>query len=268
MATAPASFRPAKPNLDSSETAATPGLTGITSKQKLTLPSPRRGLQLVEGAASFFVFLLWLILFAAGILVDTRPYREHISPSAVVAMEAPAATATGTAPAAQNAAAPHSGNIFKAWLVVLLCYLPLNLAWLCATSSTLGSLGSRANLSDDSANSSAVDGTNPYVSALLRGFFVYLFMTSGLLLLDETPFSSPSPGQYIRLAGFLSLFSFVISYQPQLFSALIDSAFQRIQVRGREREHESTVTESAVVSRQATETVHVDRVVAPAKTDD
>ena len=139
--------------------------------------------------------------------------------------------------------------------MVLFCYLPLNLAWLCATSSTLGSLGSRANLSDDSINVASIDGTNPYVSALLRGFFVYLFMTSGLLLLDETPFSSPSPGQYIRLAGFLSLFSFVLSYQPQLFTALIDSAFQRIQVRGRERDHETSVTESAVVSRrQETET--------------
>jgi hypothetical protein len=109
------------------------------------------------------------------------------------------------------------------------------------------------------------------VSALLRGFFVYLFMTSGLLLLDETPFSSPSPGQYIRLAGFLSLFSFVLSYQPQLFTALIDSAFQRIQVRGRERDQETSITESAIVSRRQeteTETVQVDRVTKPANTED
>ena len=31
----------------------------------------------------------------------------------------------------------------------------------------------------------ARDSTNPYTSALLRGFFVYLVMISGLLLLDD-----------------------------------------------------------------------------------
>ena len=63
---------------------------------------------------------------------------------------------------------------------------------------------------------------------------MYLFMMSGLLLLDDSPFSDTGPGQYIRLAGFLSLFSFVVSYQPRLFSSLMMSAFQRIQVRGGE----------------------------------
>jgi len=66
---------------------------------------------------------------------------------------------------------------------------------------------------------------------MLRGFFVYLFLTSGLLLLDDAPFSNPTPGQYIRLAGFLSLFSFVVSYQPRLFNKLIVWAFERIQMR-------------------------------------
>lgn len=267
MATAPASFRQPKPSLDPNASVAIPTPLEVAARARPPAPAPRRGLRLLEGASSFLVFVLWLILFAAGILVDTRPYREHISPSAVVAMETPPAPGAASAPAAPSTA--HAGNIFAAWLVVLFCYLPLNLAWLCATSSTLGSLGSRANLSDDSLNVASIDGTNPYVSALLRGFFVYLFMTSGLLLLDETPFSSPSPGQYIRLAGFLSLFSFVLSYQPQLFTALIDSAFQRIQVRGRERDHETSVTESAVVSRrQETETVQVDRVTVPVKTED
>ena len=269
MATAPASFRPAKPSTDPNATVAIPTPLEVAARAKPPARAARRGLRHFEGASSFLVFVLWLVLFAAGILVDTRPYREHISPSAVVAMETPSAPGVPSQPARPGTA--HAGSIFTAWLIVLFCYMPLNLAWLCATSSTLGSLGSRANLSDDSINVASVDATNPYVSALLRGFFVYLFLTSGLLLLDETPFSSPSPGQYIRLAGFLSLFSFVLSYQPQLFTALIDSAFQRIQVRGRERDHETSVTESAIVSRRQeteTETVQVDRVTKPANTED
>jgi hypothetical protein len=112
--------------------------------------------------------------------------------------------------------------------------VPLNLAWLCVASSMLGTVGSLANLSDDHSLTRSRDMSNPYTSALLRGFFVYLFMMSGLLLLDDSPFSDTGPGQYIRLAGFLSLFSFVVSYQPRLFSSLMMSAFQRIQVRGGE----------------------------------
>ncbi|HEU4688404.1 MAG TPA: hypothetical protein VFS23_08595, partial [Vicinamibacterales bacterium] len=54
----------------------------------------------------------------------------------------------------------------------------------------------------------------------------------GLLLLDDAPFVNTGPVQYIRLAGFLSLFSFVVSYHPRLFSALLSAASQRIQVRG------------------------------------
>lgn len=195
-------------------------------------------LSLGEATAAFLVFAVWLALFAGGILVDTRPYRVQISPSGVAALEQ-GSTAEATNDAAPAAApnlaanAPTSvarGSAATAWIVVLLCFLPINLAWICAASSTLGAFGNRANLSDDHAHRGQ-DRSNPYVSAVLRGFFVYLFMTSGLLLLDDAPFSSAAPGQYIRLAGFLSLFSFVVSYQPRLFNVLIVWAFQRIQVR-------------------------------------
>jgi hypothetical protein len=91
--------------------------------------------------------------------------------------------------------------------------------------------GNRANLGSDQRDTRSRDDSNPYLSAVLRGFFAYLFMTSGLLLLMMRPFSHPSPGQYIRLAGFLSLLCFVVSYQPRLFNTLIVWAFHRIEVR-------------------------------------
>jgi hypothetical protein len=178
----------------------------------------------------FGVLSAWLLLFAGGILVDTEPYRRAISPSAVEALDAergqPAAAVAG-----QPANAPLP-QLPAAWLVVVICFAPLNLAWLCVAASMLGAFGSVANLSDDDSPSKAGDTSNPYTSALLRGFFVYLFMMSGLLLLDDAPFANAGPAQYIRLAGFLSLFSFVVSYQPRLFTTLMVSAFQRIQARG------------------------------------
>jgi hypothetical protein len=150
--------------------------------------------------------------------------------AAVLAPAPPAvADATSTRPPAR---VPGS---LESWLVVFFCFLPLNLAWLCVSASTLGAVGNLANLGDDRDMQQPRDKSNPLLSAILRGFFVYLFLMSGLLLLDHAPFSNAGPNQYIRLAGFLSLFSFVVSYHPHLFGTLIVSAFERLQVRAGDR---------------------------------
>ena len=69
------------------------------------------------------------------------------------------------------------------------------------------------------------------MSGVLRGLFVYLFFISGLLLFDDKPFSTPGPGQYIRLAGFISLVSFLVNYRPNLFASISDWAYERINSR-------------------------------------
>jgi hypothetical protein len=131
-------------------------------------------------------------------------------------------------------------RLLVAWLGVLLFFLPLNLAMVSATAGALGALGNKANLEDDRPEPSvppdqqlnrSTDISNPIMSGLLRGLFVYLFFISGLLLFDDKPFSSPGPGQYIRLAGFISLISFLINYRPHLFTTISDWAFERINSR-------------------------------------
>ena len=209
-------------------------------------PAAHPGLRPVECCLGLFVFVLWLGLFGGGILVDTAPARTAISPMGAAALQTEQ-SGTAAAPAGQTglpASSSSASTLLAAWLVVLTCFLPLNLAWLCVVSSTLGAIGNLANLGDDEGATRSRDSSNPYVSAVLRGFFVYLFMMSGLLLLDDSPFSNAGPGQYIRLAGFLSLFSFVVSYQPRLFGSLILSAFQRIQVRGGENTAQITQAET------------------------
>jgi len=47
----------------------------------------------------------------------------------------------------------------------------------------------------------------------------------------DKPFSSPGPRQYIRLAGFISLISFLVNYRPNLFATISDWAFERINSR-------------------------------------
>ena len=136
----------------------------------------------------FVVFASWLALFAGGILVDTRPYRMRVSPDGVAALEAearlgrddggtqgqtpadksqPDARASDSAPGAGASGQTASdrqaarGSLLAAWGVVMMCFLPLNLAWLCVASSTLGALGSEANLSDDESSAASRDTSNP-----------------------------------------------------------------------------------------------------------
>jgi hypothetical protein len=165
------------------------------------------------------------LLFGVGILIDTAPYRATL------------------------ASAPS----VRSWLVVIFCYLPLNLVWLCAASSALGAFGNRANLTNDRAGWKLRDNNSPYVAAFIRGFFAYLFLISGLLLLDDQPFTNPAAAQYVRLAGFLSLLSFVISYQPRFFNTLIVWAFHRIEAREGGDDQTKAKTESDTVHAIRTE---------------
>jgi hypothetical protein len=224
MPSAPSHLRSVQP----AEAVPTSVVAGETVSQRAPHAAAAHGMTWLQCCGGLFVFVAWMLLFGSGILVDTLPYRVAISPSGAAALT-PQATAVDSVSTVRIDDLP---SLIRAWVIVLFCFLPLNLAWLCVAASTLGAFGNLANLGDDGVASRSRDTSNPYTSAILRGFFVYLFMMSGLMLLDDAPFSDAGPGQYIRLAGFLSLFSFVVSYQPKLFGSLIVSAFQRIQVRG------------------------------------
>ena len=241
------SLRPARSPAD--ETPTPPAHPHHRTTLGFARKSYRPRLGVVESAAAFLVFALWLCIFAGGILVDTEPYRVAISSGGADLLRSEPTKgipgAPTSAPVATAAALGQAPGRVTSWTVVLLCFLPLNLVWVCAASSALGAFGNRANLGSDQRDKRSRDDSNPYLSAVLRGFFAYLFMTSGLLLLDDAPFSHPSPGQYIRLAGFLSLLCFVVSYQPRLFNTLIVWAFHRIEVReGKDSEREGAETET------------------------
>ncbi len=200
-----------------------------------TSETRRSGLSTRECLFATLVLFLWLVLFTGGTLIDTRPYRYAISPEGVWAMD-------GELREPQSERYVPTGEVpgqVVSWLIVLGFFLPVNLALVCVMSGALGAFGSLANLQTDDEDWESRDTSSPYVSAMLRGFFVYLFLISGLLLLDANPFSDTSPGQYVRLAGFLSLMSFVVNYRPHVFGQLVAWSFQRIQARVQENERDS-----------------------------
>jgi hypothetical protein len=250
--------------------------TVLTRESRQHTP-PRSAFRLALGpgevSGALLIFVSWVALFAAGMLVDTRPYREQISPSAGTDVNSapvgsqptlPERAPSRVSPPPTESSEPASvvsvssppvsvvrPQKLSVWslLVVLFCYLPLNLAWVCAAASALGAFGEQANLACMPPSRRAQTNQNPYLASVLRGFFVYLFLLSGLLLLDDTPFVNPNQGQYVRLSGFLSLSSFVVSYQPKLFNVLIVWAFHRIQAKeGDDPTHEEIAKHARRVS--------------------
>lgn len=141
--------------------------------------------------------LVWLVTFLFGTLVDSAPYREQF-----------AALAGGPAGVIGNG------------LLVLGTYTLTNVAILCLISSLLGALAARADLDTDRTPPPASDTSSPRNSALLRGFLVYLALIAGVLIFGDDP-AAPTQKQYVRLAGFMSLFAFIISYRPTLFGSLL-----------------------------------------------
>jgi hypothetical protein len=188
-----------------------------------------------ECLVAVVVFTFWLVAFVGGITVDTRPFRCAISPDGVKALEASSGDGQGSQAANRTECnqARTAKDLLLSTVVILLWFTPVNLALVSASAGALGTFGNLANISDDHKSRHARENSNPYISAMLRGFFVYLLMISGLLLLDLNPFANPTPGQYIRLAGLLSILSFVVNYQPRLFSTLTVLALRRIEERER-----------------------------------
>ena len=70
---------------------------------------------------------------------------------------------------------------------------------------------------------------SPAVS-MLRGLFVFVIFISGLLVIDSKPFNlagsadDPADAQatYIRLAGLLSVFSFIFGFDPTKCEEVMD----------------------------------------------
>jgi hypothetical protein len=174
--------------------------------------SKRRGLDSFGIGLTIITITLWIVLFAAGILINSAPYREQIA--------APDPSA-------------NLGNIIFNWIVVLLVYTPTNIAMLSLLTGLLGALGRCATLhviEGDEAVEIPKDPINPYLSGVLRGFMTYLLIISGLIVLLETPPLQPqSYDQYVRMASVISVVSFIVSYNPKNFGALLHRAAEAMK---------------------------------------
>ena len=102
-----------------------------------------------------------------------------------------------------------------------------NIFWLCCTSSVLGEYGRDAMSPGRAVNPQA---------ALIRGFFIFLALATGQLVIVGTISLPPSllegavtpedpsvvsPGQYFRIATFCSFLSFFVGFSPKIFTSFL-----------------------------------------------
>lgn len=158
--------------------------------------------------------------------------------------------------------------------IVVVTFTPPNLALLGALAAVAGAAGrwmmdgvskaEEAALGEPQGHSASTATLRKWastmmLSALSRGFFVYLAMLSGLLVLTGDPFDKPSAGQYVRLAGTCSLFCFIVGWQPELLKSIIAKFITRV-VPEQTVEAKTTVTKATVVTQsvEAKSTVAAD----------
>lgn len=184
----------------------------------------------LKGIAGCLAVLVWLLVFGAGLLIDSKPYRDRISPQPAVAIAAsgvPEVAGSGQTPAVPLG--PTSID-WRAFGVTMLVFTPLNAALLVLIAGFIG--GCASNITYGAQSTPPEDQTpaqaelrmqralfrteNPLAS-MLRSFLIYIGFIAGVYITGNAPFADPTTDQYVRFVGTLSLLAFVVGYDPTKF---------------------------------------------------
>lgn len=192
--------------------------TEDSSKQ--TVEMCDEGLNWYQKLVGLFAVSAWIFLFAYGLLVNSEPYRNVIggqySQQAMIDL------------AVEGNQVP---SLLESWIVVIFCYTPTNLMFLCILMGLIGALSRIAKLHTTTEGQMKIpsDKTNPLISGIFRSMFVYLLVISGILVINESPFITPTQIQYARLAGIMSIFSFQLSYSPNQFRSFLKTGMEKME---------------------------------------
>jgi hypothetical protein len=164
--------------------------------------------------------LLWLLIFSSGLLVETIRERYYFAPDYY-------AKELGTQYSWMKADEdiPSSAWIStQAFFKATFCYIPTNLVCLALLSALIGGYASKSYVAElqehDEEKFKSLDARrtmylqeNPW-AAMTRGLVVYLCVIAGLYFIVDEPFKTTTPPQYIRLAGTISVLSFIVGFDP------------------------------------------------------
>ena len=174
--------------------------------------------------------VLWLMLFSAGALINSRGYRDVLDP--------PSLKHTGD-PATRQATQPVGwAKVVTNIVPAALLYTPTNAAILCALAGLIGGCASNLSVRREHfqamLSGAAYDclgagpehrrltylTESPFIS-MFRGFIVYLAFMAGVLIVVDDPFKDPTGATYLRYVGTVSLIAFSVGYDPTRFEDLV-----------------------------------------------
>jgi hypothetical protein len=156
----------------------------------------------------------WITIFAAGVLINSKPFREPLE---------------------------RGEGVFYNFIPAAILYTPVNAAILSVLAGLIGGCASNLTVEQDELNklceSAERDNLraytllrrrlmylieSPFISAL-RGFVVYLTFMAGILIAADNPFKDGSGVIFMRYAGFVSLVAFIMGYDPTRFEELLQN---------------------------------------------
>lgn len=183
-------------------------LEDLADPPQVVVTSPPARLQTWEIFASGVALAFWLLLLSAGLSVATQTYIDAIQHHTV------------------SGVWELAGSLF----VIATCHTATNTALLCCVSAFLGALGFRVIGGEAQVVDGVGDRRDAYVAAVTRGFFVYLIIQSGSIILSDQAFTNLTLEKYIRLVGLSSLLSFSVGYSPDAFRQLMDRVDKNFSV--------------------------------------
>ncbi len=151
--------------------------------------------------------LAWFGVFIGGSIISTEPYRRNLENFDSV------------------------GSTIGNALVICTFWTITNVGVLSCVASLLGALGGRSQFTiQTELHDALTEAPYPkfdrvlatyYVSAIMRGFGIYVLVLAGLLVLATESLVSPTQASYVRLAPTISIISFYAGYDPSLFAGLL-----------------------------------------------
>ena len=141
---------------------------------------PKRPLTPAEVTVCILAILAWVILVALGVAVSTKPYFDSL---------------------AKADARFTTLEFMWTLLVIITCYTFTNIASLRCLSAVIGAIGRSAGIDDVKRSDPATDLRTLCMSGVIRGFFMFLVVLSGTLVLSDQEYDNISIEQYLKLTG-------------------------------------------------------------------
>ncbi len=153
----------------------------------------------------FSILIVWIMIFVMGMTINSGSYVTKLGEEQSLLFSV--------------------GSIF----MVAFSWTWSNLVLLCILSALIGEIGRNAM----NAKRTKIN----FQGAIIRGFFIYLMITAGQVIIAggipmpdtgeiSTNLLVTDPQQYLRISSFSSLLAFLVGFTPSLFERLLKNLQQ------------------------------------------